>query len=310
MLDRPGDALAAYIRRIGAEQKNFRRWVIKAEGPDGYQRVTATIEIVDGDRIECSDEEHAPTPAEAAAIAEELKRVPLPQSTLATEALVEGALRKQTSGELFVFRGASGGVLFVQERILKDDGTKADLPWSYWSDCKWYCMEPDGLLPLYGLDRLKHVPRVFLHEGAKAAARVQRMIDDRVPHPWRKELEGYVVAHLGWPGGAPNPHRVDWEPLKRLSPDIRVIIVADHDRVGEEAVPAISKLLGRSLMWVRFDDHFPDAFDLADPWPSHAEWWRDEKYVGPTLDDMTSPATWATTTVAILDSSPNAAFSA
>jgi len=115
-------------------------------------------------------------------------------------------LIRETKGRdtalLFESRNAIGEILFVQERIITEDG-KVDLPWSYWGDdIGWLNMEPDGGLPLFGLDRLKDVFWVFLHEGAATAAAVQRLIDGGEwkwkQHPWGSDLRFGV--HLGWPG--------------------------------------------------------------------------------------------------------------
>lgn len=97
----------------------------------------------------------------------------------------------------------------------------------------WRMMEPDGLLPLWGLERLREAYVVFIHEGAKGARDVQAIIDEGgealAKHPWAADLKRGV--HIGWPGGAPNPHRVDWSPIKKLAPHIKVILVTDR-RVG------------------------------------------------------------------------------
>src|SRR5262249_27541552 len=150
--------------------------------------------------------------------------------------------------ELYVFYDYNGrDILFVQERIRKNDG-KIDLPWSYWSDNNWYMMEPGGDLPLFGLEYLSGFKEgvVFIHEGAKTASYVQFMTsqfdnDLRKTHPWLSSKCPWFevlkdAAHLGWPGGAPNPHRVDWGPIAKLSLYVKIYIVADNDRAGEDAV--------------------------------------------------------------------------
>ena len=73
-----------------------------------------------------------------------------------------------------MFRAPNGtDVLFVEQRIKHDDGEKSVLPWSFWSTGRWYQVEPDGLLPVFGLEQVKIVHTVFLHEGAKAARDVR-----------------------------------------------------------------------------------------------------------------------------------------
>src|SRR5262249_4311300 len=143
---------------------------------------------------------------------------------------------------LFEFRDAEGRVLWVQERVFGDvlGLKKSDFPWSHWSDGRWRNMEPDGPLPLYGLDQnLADAYTVFIHEGAKTAKYLRFMTGteadvDYQEHPWLlkencpwgKQLTDHAV-HIGWPGGAPNPHRVDWTPIRELSLHTRVILVCD-----------------------------------------------------------------------------------
>jgi hypothetical protein len=216
---------------------------------------------------------------------------------------------KSGNSPLYVFRNAKGEIGLVQQRIKTDDGGKSDLPWSYWSDGQWRCMEPDGLLPLFGLDHLKDAATVYLHEGAKTALYMQSLVaaaakseslrtaDERAALdacPWIDHLRH--GAHLGWPGGAPNPHRVDWSPLASLSPHVRIVVVCDNDPAGENAAPFISRVLKRRMWVVRFGDQFPRTFDLSDPFPDAL--FEEKKgrrvYVGPSLEDCTEPATWAT----------------
>jgi hypothetical protein len=74
------------------------------------------------------------------------------------------------------------------------------------------------------------------------------------------------------------------------------VVALDHDQLGEEAGPLISRILQRSMAVVRFGKDFPDRFDLADDFPS--DLWEEKRghlvYVGPTLSDCLAPATWAT----------------
>jgi hypothetical protein len=161
-------------------------------------------------------------------------------------------------------------------------------------------MEPDGLLPLYGLEQLKTAAVVYLHEGAHATAHVRRVVDGlllpdrelRAQLPWWKVLQ--YGAHVGWIGGADHPDRTDWGPLKRLGRDVRVVVVADNDQQGKEAARAISRILKRPMEVVLFDQNFKSGFDLANPWPQVPAWWAGKRYIGPSLDDYSRPATWAT----------------
>jgi len=57
-------ALADYIARVGAEPRNFRRFVVKLEAREHYHYDAVIIRISKEGTIECSDEEHAPTKEE------------------------------------------------------------------------------------------------------------------------------------------------------------------------------------------------------------------------------------------------------
>jgi Family of unknown function (DUF5906) len=318
-------ALRAYTNRLGAEMRNFRRYVIKQEGRDHYHYDAVIISIADDgtvslrtgrkgevqdlEALEPSKEEQLAIKEQvAAAIAERKWVQPLQSGGVRDFQLndLRKMLREYRNCEptLFAFRNVNGEILFVQERIYGKDDNKHDLPWSYWSDGRWRMMEPGGDLPLYGLDRLKTAVIVYLHEGAKTAQQVQEMVDAYVKGkteladicPWISRLRDGV--HLGWPGGAPNPHRVDWSPIRRLPPHVPVIVVCDNDTSGEQAAPKISRFLQRPMQRIAFGDEFPLHFDLADKFPDAL--WKPGKdgvqvYKGPSLDDCRYPATWATT---------------
>jgi hypothetical protein len=252
---KPGEwkppALEAYITRLGAVERNFLRWVVKEAVDTKYHRDVAVIDI-SPDGIKCSSAAHAPTKDELKAINAELNKIkewPTSRAVNDTHALQRLIKQKFSRDKplLFEFKDAEGLVVFVQERVLDDGGGKTDYPWSYWGpDIGWQMMEPSGLLPLFGLDQLKTNYSIFIHEGAKTAQYLQWMTGESSyaagvgleEHPWlekcpwRTELRN--AAHIGWPGGAPNPHRVDWSPIKKLPPR-RIILVCDHDSPGENA---------------------------------------------------------------------------
>jgi len=126
------------------------------------------------------DKKYAPTKAEEEAIAAEFEKSKpdWPRSTTFPDTHGLRALIKEKYGRdkpvLFEFRNAEGRICFVQERVVNEQSLeKSDLPWSYWSDGQWRMMEPDGDLPLYGLDQLKNpTASIFIHEGAKTAKHV------------------------------------------------------------------------------------------------------------------------------------------
>src|SRR6516165_544715 len=74
-------ALAAYIARVGAEKRNFRRFVVKLEAREHYHYDAAVIQITkDNKTIKCDNEEYAPTKDEKEAIEAELARATFPKS--------------------------------------------------------------------------------------------------------------------------------------------------------------------------------------------------------------------------------------
>jgi hypothetical protein len=187
-------------------------------------------------------------------------------------------------------------ILFVQERVERLDGGKFYKPWSYWSDSQWRCMEPDGLLPLFGLDQLKDNAVACIHEGAKAALAVRALLADPTAlsaHPWGEDLKH--MAHLGWLGGAERPLDTDWSSL-RAAGVTRVLLVCDNDMVGKDVVRPISRAHQLPMDALFFDERFPIGFDLADPFPEVLFRQHGEalKYVGPSFGDCCQPATWAT----------------
>jgi len=289
--------LAAFVARIGAVQKSFRQYVVYDDDVPEYgnkRRAKATIKIANDGTLTCRGAVDLPTKEEAEAIKVEIAKADWPTSIAAQRGQLPPELKNKPKENVFEFASSDGThTRFVQHRIEPEDSPKKYLPWSFWSDGDWRNMEPDDDLPLYNLDLLKDAVVVYVHEGAKAARAAQRIVDEKSDHPWATELRRGV--HIGWPGGAPNPDCVDWAPVKKLSPHARVVIVADHDQLGEDAVSKISSLLRRPMTAVLFDDRFPPKFDLADDWPDVSEWWRGPRYVGPTLDDLSTPATWATT---------------
>jgi hypothetical protein len=181
-------------------------------------------------------------------------------------------LAQANSSDVYTFRNTDGQIIMLQQRVSDEKGKYR--PWTYWSDDKWRMTEPDFStgLPLYNMDRLKDHSVVFIHEGAKAAHAVQRMIDKKTfqleekfnNHPWADWLKSGV--HVGWIGGATNPHRTDWSILKKLG-FAKAIIVADNDNVGKQAIPRIAQHLDMVTFALEFNHDFPVSFDLADDFP-------------------------------------------
>jgi Family of unknown function (DUF5906) len=291
--------LRGYLNRVTATARSFRKFVVEAEGEGNYgnvRRVTATISIdTQKGQLSIQGAVDPPLPQEVEAIRLEIIGASWPRSTAARRGQLPVELNAVSAEDIFEFATHDGNeTTFVQQRRVDDAGTKSYLPWSFWNDGVWRQMEPDDLLPLYGLDRLEEYPTVYLHEGAKAARAAQRIADGAnspaSAHPWRAELIG---CHLGWIGGAKNSHRTDWLPLSKTARNRKIVIVADNDQFGIDAVSAISRILRTTMSAVIFDDRFPSGFDIADDLPK-AFWRRNGRYRGPSLEDFTVPATWAT----------------
>jgi hypothetical protein len=120
-------------------------------------------------------------------------------------------------------------------------------------------------LPLWGMEFIGDNTTVFVHEGAKAARAMHRMVSRSTPadrerydsHPWAQELSN--AAHIGWIGGALSPQRTDWSALKRAGVK-RAFIVSDNDNPGRSAVPPISFRLDIITFHVQFDQTLPMIF--------------------------------------------------
>jgi hypothetical protein len=292
--------LHAYLARIEDaeaatfELRSLRRFTMKLEDRDKYHHDAIVVKLSKEGDVWCDKAEHQPEKGEPekikAELADAIKGWPKscaasPHGDADVRRILKG--RGYTHPELFVFRNKENEIVFIQHRIRNEDDEqkKRDLPWSYWDDGSWRQMEPDGELPLFGLEQnLKNASRIFLHEGASSARAVRAMValagDDSYEygeirkarphlskdHPWFGDLKFGV--HLGWPGGAPNPHRVDWTPITSLDPTIPAIIVCDNDVGGKNAARKISKLLeGRRVRMIRFENPFIDHFDLANEFP-------------------------------------------
>lgn len=304
--------LLAYIRRIGAEQRNFRRFVVKhrrAEDAGHYHIETVVISIDHDGTITLTGEETAtapylPTEQEREEIRAAWVAVEHPRSTVATIQGAEGKRRELGvhQDNWFVYLDARRqNVVFCQERITTAEG-KSYLPWSFWSDGLWRRMEPDGPLPLWKPRTGRPQAAVMVHEGAKAARFCDWLINDdsqaakaaRAEHPWAEQLAHY--DHWGWPGGAPNAHRVDWDELVQEKP-AKIIQVCDNDPPGQRAAGAVSRRLkGQNLHVLMFDQRWPHGFDLADAWPDNLFLGVGGRriHVGPGLHDCVRPAIWAT----------------
>lgn len=289
-------ALAAYIDRIGAEQLNFRRFMIKEHRGNYYvERSLIKIDTKTGE-VWCSRKEHEPTEAEAETIQAAVLKEKWPTAIAATPAAAE-KLTRTLSGDVALFWDSPRkGIVMAQERLDLEEGGKAYLPWSFFSDGKWRRMEPEGNLPFWK-SRVK-MPKIMVHEGAKAARFTDDLVnnperrEELASHPWGEMLAEY--AHWGMIGGALAPHRTDYDELRKEKPT-EVVYVCDNDWQGQSALEEVSRTYGGSLKGIRFDERWPPAWDMADQMPKKL--YKGRRYVGPQLPELLVPATYATEAV-------------
>jgi hypothetical protein len=302
--------LEAYLKRVNAEQLNFRRFMVKKEvaGGDYYmERSLITIKDVDGKRELTwvrGDDRDKFTDAEKSLIDAEIADWPaFPTSIETTVAAAEIFRRKRgiEKDKWFVFLNAKrDGVIMCQERVDEKNRTKYYVPWSYFSDAEWRRMEPGRGLPFWKPQQRIEV-RLMIHEGAKAARHVDWLcwseeraaVTARESHPWVGFLQQY--DHWGITGGALAPHRADYSELHGTKLQ-ELVYVCDRDYPGESALQVVSKNYLEKMYGIMFDKQFPDNFDLADPLPpSFFKRTADGViYRGPPIEDMLHAATWAT----------------
>ncbi|MCI0559303.1 MAG: DUF5906 domain-containing protein [Nitrososphaera sp.] len=294
-------ALAVYIDRVGAEQLNYRRFMIK-DHKGHYYTERCLIKISPEGDITCSKKEYAPTKEEAANIKQAVLESNWPKAIGAKN--IDALLKKSKANKsnLFLFWSRRDKTItMVQERKTMKDGTKAYLPWTFFNDGQWRCMEPDGQLPFWKpKEKRPRLARIMIHEGAKAATFVDWLVNDaeaakaREQHPWSEELAEY--EHWGIIGGALAPHRADYEELRREKA-IEVVYICDNDHPGKDALTEVSRNWGRALKAIKFDNNWPQSWDMADEFtPKTCPKLYNKKgsYIGPSLIGLMNPATWAT----------------
>lgn len=297
------NSIRDYLNRVGAEPRSLKTAVVRQQSGH-YWRDIAVIRFHKDGSIECSTAEHAPTDAERALIANEMTNFEWPEVKLLKSIINPPKMLKDAPKDrVFEFRDEQNNILMLQIRM-GEGADKKYVPLSYWDDDQWRFCEPDGPLPLYGIEDLKDHSTVFIHEGAKAARHMQHMVRGETAaarkaladHPWGREMIG--AAHVGWIGGALSPYRTDWAILKKMG-ITRAYIVADNDKPGKAAIPQIAQQLRMPTFAIQFTDEFPPAFDLADSFPDDMfgkAGGSEPIYTGPSFRDCLHPATWATDT--------------
>lgn len=292
-------AVAAYLKRIGAEPRSLRTAVVK-ESRGQYWEDIAIITLNTDGTVKAPDL-YAPTEKEKLAIELDCQSAVWPQMrTLDRLRDLPEEVEKAKEKDVFIFRNMNDEIIMLQLRMERK-GEKSYIPYTYWDDGLWRKMEPEGPLPLWGMEQLKNNATVFIHEGAKAARAMREMVEAATPemkamladHPWGDELSH--AAHLGWIGGALSPYRTDWSILQKAGVK-RAYIVSDNDAPGVSAVPAISFHLRIPTFHVQFTSEWPTSFDLADPFPKgmFKKVEGHKYYVGPSFRSCLHPATWAT----------------
>jgi hypothetical protein len=283
--------LADYVDRVGAEEMNFRRFMIKEYRGNYYVEKTI-IRVKDDGDVYCSNKEHAPTADEAAAIKIAVQSAGWPRSISATRAAVKAFVR-QPGSSYWEFLDARGDVIMIQERSAE---IKVYVPWTLWSDGEWRRMEPDGKLPFWKPAPRARKSRIMIHEGAKAASAAQEIADDKTStHPWARDLADY--EHWGMIGGALAPHRADYNELLAQKAT-EVIYFCDNDFPGNSALKEVSRHYGRQMKGVMLDSRWKTSWDVADEMPKRF-FGKTGKYLGPSLRSMTKAATWATEVVPV-----------
>lgn len=245
-----------------------------------YVRAIGSVRFDNDGTAMPSEDAFAPTEAEATAITEAWKKVTFPEYQPRLYTVPGQPCNDPTvpwsnddpANIAVCFDKRRQVILCVEQRKNREDGHKDVFIWTHWSDEKWRIAEPPDALPLFGLDTIGNALKIMVHEGPKAAKAVQALIADDdacAAHPWGEELRGWQagnVAHVAWLGGAERPDSTDWSPLAKSS--AQIIIVCDNDDPGRNAVPAISRRIGREMWMIQFDDRFPAGFDLANPIPN------------------------------------------
>lgn len=292
-------ALAAYIDRVGAEQLNFRRFMVK-EHKGNYYTEKSLIIIKPDNSIFSSKKEFAPTEEELKAIREALAKIEWPKAIGARniDALLKDNPKSKKENFYEFLSRKDNTITMVQERRENADGSKSYIPWTYFSDGQWRAMEPDGMLPFWKPSKRRSA-KIMVHEGAKAARAIDALINGKTDgakdHPWLDELSEY--EHWGMIGGALAPHRAAYEELSREKP-IEIVYVCDNDWTGKKAIEGVSSGWGSNLKGVFFDARWPAGWDLADEFTSEkcpalfAK--KTGRYIGPSLKSLMFSATFAT----------------
>lgn len=284
-------ALQSYMERIGGEQLNFKRIIVKEEVGDYYREV-GIVRIDPDGSLFSNRPELEPTVEEQAAIKAVFSDggYKFPNSIPTTKAQMPNLQKLVAKDSILypVYNRATPKtpILMVQERRKQKDGSKAYVPWTFFSDGEWRAMEPDGALPFYKPEKKLH-NKIMVHEGAKSAKAAQELKPD---HPWYEEMSQY--DHWGVLGGALAVHRSDYTELFKENPT-ELAYMCDNDVPGQIALQTFSRNYGKKMYGIRFTNDFPQAWDIADPMPEKM-FAPNGVYKGEPLFNYMWPATFAT----------------
>ncbi|WP_285295777.1 primase-helicase family protein [Aureimonas altamirensis] len=303
-------AAAAYLSRIGGKWTSFTRAVVQdLDTSAGWQSSnsprdivvlsladSATPAISPAWESDADPEDYRPTDAEKAAIAAEwMDPAKRPTSTfvmgtpaIPAEILADG-VKREDCYTFQEFRKVEGKRTLVTTMIearkkVEIDGEERKIvkKWTPFSDGHWRAADPDGLLPIFNIHRVKPGSYVVVCEGPKDAAIAQRFADMALgevtgsraeqaafeAHPWGAQFGGYVF--VAWAGGANAWHRTNWERLLEAKPH-SVWLVGDNDSMGRRAISGINGCLEKATTWrFNWDSTFPAKFGLGDPFPDAA----------------------------------------
>lgn len=289
-----------YLARIGGEPRSLLTAVVKKEYTDQYYTDVALIKFTKQGEVN-APEGYAPTDDEAKYIQVEMSGAKWPNVVFIPEndPALPDKVKQAPEENISWFRDTSGNILMGQLReVIK--GKKYYRPLTKWDDGEYRWAEPDGKLPLFGLENLKGNTTVYLHEGSKGAKKCQRITEGKEDHPWQQELSN--AAHLGWIGGALNPNRTDFSVLRKHGVT-RIYIVLDNDISGISALPKIARELDCVTFGIQFSDQWPKSFDLGDDFPKSmfSNLGGKSYYIGPSWRDCVIPATWMTDLVPMIN---------
>lgn len=298
LLDFP--SVKKYLERINAEERSLLKAVVKQEQANGYWLDIALIRFSKGGEINAPIE-YLPTEEEQKTIQLEMSNAEWPENVAIPEDIsLPKIITEAKPEDCFYFRTTSGEITMIQVRK-EQKGKKSYIPVTYWSDGKFRYLEPEGNLPLFGLENLKDNTTVLIVEGAKVARYVQWLADAKTPeakkaqeeHPWGKELSNLCV--LGWCSGALSPDRTEWGILRKHG-ITRAYVALDNDAPGIAALPKISKQLNCVTYSIEFSEEWPVSADLYDPFPEVFFREIDGKrfYIGPSFRNCCKPATYLT----------------